>query len=59
MSKNNYARIQSSIEKEDFDFLTEEGYGLSSIVRKIIHDWVAYKKISRVNPIKSIVEDAE
>ena len=54
MSKNTYVRIQSSIEKDDYDFLTEEGYAMSNLIRKIVSDWVEYKRVSRGNPIKSV-----
>jgi len=57
MSNDNYKSVQVLLMKEDHAFLQSEGYTISAKVRKIVADWVAYKKVSRSNPIKQIKED--
>lgn len=59
MSKDNYKPTLILLNKEDHAFLQSEGYTMSAKIRKIVADWVAYKKVSRNNPMKDLPGDIQ
>ena len=54
-----YYKVQSSLNKEDFDYLKAEGYAMSAVIRKIVSDWVTYKKATRNNPFQVLEGEGE
>lgn len=43
----------------DVEYLKAEGQRISTIIRKIVHDYVEYHKVKNLNPMKLLPEDTE